>query len=210
VASRVATIVRVQAFSASGRLSTMVATREATRSWTVSNSRVVIAGSGRPIAPSGSEHRVVVVALDHADRTRRRRLQAQLAQDALVEVLADDLDPTLAGAVDVDGADIGELGGEAPIARNRWVHLDRDKQTIGRAHTAVPEPSRACTSEGISEISCATTIPASASRAIFLAAVSSLPSTIVPAWPKLIPGISSMKRPAMNATIGSRDSFSST
>ena len=41
-------------------------------------------------------------------------------------------------------------------------------------------------------------------------AVSSLPSTIVPAWPKLMPGISSMNRPAMNATIGRRESFSVT
>ena len=63
---------------------------------------------------------------------------------------------------------------------------------------------------GSAEISSATTIPASASRAIFSVAVSSLPSTIVPAWPKLIPGISSMNRPAMNATIGSRESFSVT
>ena len=53
-------------------------------------------------------------------------------------------------------------------------------------------------------------IPASARRAIFSLAVSSLPSTIVPAWPKLMPGISSMKRPAMKATIGSRESFSVT
>jgi len=60
------------------------------------------------------------------------------------------------------------------------------------------------------EISSATTIPASARRAIFSVAVSSLPSTIVPAWPKLMPGISSMKRPAMNATTGSRDSCSVT
>ena len=45
-------------------------------------------------------------------------------------------------------------------------------------------------------------MPASASRAIFSVAVSWMPSTIVPAWPKLMPGISSMKRPAMNATIG--------
>ena len=61
---------------------------------------------------------------------------------------------------------------------------------------------------GISEISSATVMPASARRAIFSAAVSSLPSTIVPAWPKLMPGISSMNRPAMNATIGRRESFS--
>ena len=42
-------------------------------------------------------------------------------------------------------------------------------------------------------------------RRIFSDAVSCLPSTIVPAWPKRIPGIASMKRPAMNATIGSRE-----
>ena len=45
-------------------------------------------------------------------------------------------------------------------------------------------------------------------RAIFSPVVSSLPSTIVPAWPKRMPFISSMKRPAMNATIGSRESCS--
>ena len=62
----------------------------------------------------------------------------------------------------------------------------------------------------MSEISSATTMPASASRAIFSVAVSSLPSTIVPAWPKLMPGISSMKRPAMKAMMGSFESFSVT
>ncbi len=66
------------------------------------------------------------------------------------------------------------------------------------------------TRSGISEISSATVMPASCSRLIFSAAVSALPSTIVPAWPKLMPGISSMKRPAMNATIGSLESFSVT
>ena len=65
-------------------------------------------------------------------------------------------------------------------------------------------------SSGIWEISSATVIPASARRAIFSVAVSSLPSTIVPAWPKLMPGISSMKRPAMNATIGRRELLSVT
>ena len=60
------------------------------------------------------------------------------------------------------------------------------------------------------EISSATVMPAASRRAIFSVAVSSLPSTIVPAWPKLMPGISSMKRPAMNATIGSRELFSVT
>src|SRR5439155_368521 len=58
------------------------------------------------------------------------------------------------------------------------------------------------------EISSATMMPADSSRLIFSAAVSALPSTIVPAWPKLIPGISSMKRPAMKATIGRRSARS--
>ena len=56
----------------------------------------------------------------------------------------------------------------------------------------------------------ATMMPASARRAIFSVAVSSLPSTMVPAWPKLMPGISSMNRPAMKATIGRRELFSVT
>ena len=56
----------------------------------------------------------------------------------------------------------------------------------------------------MSSIRSATVIPAASSLAIFSLAVSSLPSTIVPAWPKDMPGISSMKRPAMNATTGSR------
>jgi hypothetical protein len=51
------------------------------------------------------------------------------------------------------------------------------------------------TISGMSSIRSATVIPASARRAIFSVAVSSLPSTIVPAWPKLMPGISSMNRP---------------
>ena len=63
---------------------------------------------------------------------------------------------------------------------------------------------------GMSSIRSATVIPASARRSIFSPAVSSLPSTIVPACPKLMPGISSMNRPAMNATIGSREAFSVT
>ena len=47
----------------------------------------------------------------------------------------------------------------------------------------------------------ATVIPAASRFAIFDAVVSARPSTMVPAWPKLIPGMSSMKRPAPNATI---------
>jgi hypothetical protein len=72
------------------------------------------------------------------------------------------------------------------------------------ARAAIREPIMS----GMSSMRSATSIPAWARRAIFSEAVSSLPSTIVPAWPKLIPGISSMKRPAMKATIGSRSDSS--
>ena len=60
----------------------------------------------------------------------------------------------------------------------------------------------------MAEISSATTMPASPRRAIFSAAVSWAPSTIVPACPKDMPGISSMNLPARKATIGRRDWFS--
>ncbi len=56
----------------------------------------------------------------------------------------------------------------------------------------------------------ATEMPAARMRSILSAVVSALPSTIVPAWPKRMPGISSMKRPAMKATIGRRDLCSRT
>ena len=55
----------------------------------------------------------------------------------------------------------------------------------------------------------ATAIPARSMRSIFSAVVSSRPSTIVPAWPKRIPGIASMKRPAMKATTGRREETAS-
>ena len=60
----------------------------------------------------------------------------------------------------------------------------------------------------MSPISSATEIPAARMRRILSAGESSFFSTIVPACPKLMPGMSSMKRPATNATIGRRLLFS--
>src|SRR5918998_474454 len=133
---------------------------------------------------------VPVVPLHDPHRARRCGVQAQLAQDTLVEVLVDDLDPAV--HPDEDAVEVSHAA------------------TPGRGERGAPLEIRSRTKSGISEISSATTIPAAPSRAIFSAAVSSFPSTIVPAWPKLIPGISSMKRPAMKATIGSRESFART
>src|ERR1700685_125433 len=80
------------------------------------------------------EHRTRVVELDHAHGACRRGVHAQLAEDALVEVLAHDLEALLAGAEDVDGTDLGELGGELGIARDRFVDLDVDEERV--AHGA--------------------------------------------------------------------------
>ena len=70
----------------------------------------------------------------------------------------------------------------------------------------------ALTRSGISSIRSTTGMPAASRRAIFSVAVSSLPSTIVPACPKDMPCISSssMNLPAMKATIGRRELLSLT
>src|ERR687896_43440 len=158
---------------------------------------------------------VPVVPLHDPHRARRCGVQAQLAQDTLVEVLVDDLDPAVHCGEDVHGARLLELARQLGVAAHGLVHVHPDEDAVEVSHAATPGRGergapleiRSRTKSGISEISSATTIPAAPSRAIFSAAVSSFPSTIVPAWPKLIPGISSMRRPAMKATIGSRESF---
>src|SRR5215216_1491167 len=144
-----------------------------------------------------------VVELLHDDGPVGSGIEAQLAQHALVEVLADDLDPAVLGREDVDRAGLLELLREVGVAGDRGVHLDVDEDPVAHAAT----PSFSFTAAGISSMRSTTGIPAASRRAIFSVAESSLPSTIVPAWPKLIPCISSssMNLPAMKATIGSRE-----
>src|SRR6201999_3263477 len=153
--------------------------------------------------------RLVVVQLQHLPLLRRRRVDAEAAQDALVDVALHDLDATAVVAVDVDRADLAELRGDGGVVDDRVGDLDPDERSVD-SHATLLSASLAFMISGISEISSATVIPASANRLIFSVAVSSLPSTIVPAWPNDIPGISSMNRPAMNATIGRRELFSVT
>src|SRR4051794_40956221 len=142
----------------------------------------------------GMEDRALLVELEHADRALRRGLDAQLAEHAFVEVLVDDLERVLFGdGVDVDGADLGELGRHLRVRRDGVVDLNCDEQRLGLGHqTAAFSCILDRRMSGISAMSSATVMPASASRAIFSVAVSSLPSTIVPACPKDMPGISSM------------------
>src|SRR4051812_18833553 len=150
--------------------------------------------------------RGAVVELQHAHLAGRRGIDAQLAQHAFVEVLVDHLDVPVAGCVDVHGAGVLELLRHLGVVPDVVGDLDVDESAGHQAFA----PIFSFTRSGISLISSATVIPASFRRLIFSAAVSALPSTIVPAWPKLMPGISSMKRPAMKATMGSFESFSVT
>src|SRR5919204_1628322 len=150
----------------------------------------------------------LVVELLHPHRALGGGIDAELAEHALVEVVLDDLHVPARVLEDVHWAGVLELLRDVRLVADLRIDLDIDEQA--RHQTAPPLPSLCLTRSGISAISSATVMPASFSRAIFSAAVSALPSTIVPAWPKLIPGISSMKRPAMNATIGSPESCSVT
>src|ERR1700683_322400 len=179
------------------------------------------------LSSRSGEDGAVVVELDPlhragAARCREGRVQAQATQHALVEVLLHDLErPVLVLGVDVHRARIRERVRQLAVRGRAVVHLDRDEDPVPphEAATPVVPPAAAPVAgagifarimSGMSSIRSATAIPACASRAIFSDAVSSLPSTIVPAWPKLMPGISSMKRPAMKATIGRRELFSVT
>src|SRR5262249_25309741 len=151
------------------------------------------------------EQRPAVVELLHLHLAGLADGETQLAERAFVEVLLDDLEARSAGLEDVHGTDLGELPGRRAVAGERRIDLDRDEE-----RHATHSPRRAScsrTSFGMSSIFSATAIPAARSRSIFSAVVSALPSTIVPAWPNRMPGIASMKRPAMNATIGRRDLF---
>src|SRR5262249_20553536 len=136
------------------------------------------------------------------DRARRRRFDAQVAQRALVQVLVDDLEPPARGdPEDVDRAHLDQLLGQHRVGRDRRRHPYIDEHA---RHRQCPF-NRSLTSVGMSSMRSATEMPAAFMRSILSAVVSALPSTIVPACPKRIPGISSMKRPAMNATTGRRD-----
>src|SRR3954447_1742035 len=164
-------------------------------------------GSSRELAPQLG----AVVELLDDDTTRRSGLDAEVAEDALVEVLADDLHLAAVVGIDVDRADLLELRGQLRVAGDLVRDHDVDEDSLELVGHQTFAPSFSLTAPGISSIRSTTGIPASSRRAIFCVAESSAPSTIVPAWPKLMPCISSssMNLPAMKAMIGSLASFSS-
>ena len=151
----------------------------------------------------------LLVQLDDAHGALGRGLDAQVAEHALVEVLLDDAQGAIvaAGRRCRPGRPRSSLRAiSASAATDSSTSTSMKIARAGAVLIAPPSaPSRSLTRSGISAISSATAMPASCRRAIFSAAVSALPSTIVPAWPKLMPGISSMNLPAMKATIGSRE-----
>src|SRR5205807_8892639 len=104
--------------------------------------------------------------LEHPHAARRRGVDAQAAQHALVDVLLHDPQrAVVAHGVDVHGTYLGQLGGHGRVARDLVVDLDPDEQSVG-PHAGAPSPSLARTRSGISSMRSATVIPASASRAI--------------------------------------------
>src|SRR5262249_37082587 len=157
--------------------------------------------------PNRGAAALLLVQLDDPDRTRRRRLDAEVAQGALVQVLPDDLEgAALRGPEDVDGADLDQLLRQGRVGRDRRVHLHIDEHA---SHRHGPFGG-SWPGGGLSAMRPAREMPAAFMRSILSGVVSAFPSTIVPACPKRTRGFSSRKRPAMNAMIGSRDSCSRT
>ena len=76
------------------------------------------------------------------------------------------------------------LAASAGSAATAGVDLDGDEEALCRQPPAALAHPAARTRSGMSSIRSATVIPRLGRRAIFSVAVSSLPSTIVPAWPK--------------------------
>src|ERR1700727_913428 len=165
--------------------------------------------------PSG-KWRTVVVQLEDLHRLIRtpptRGIETETAEHALVEIALDDLAPAVGGREDVHGADLRELGRQRRIGGGGVLDFDRDEDPVPPHAALLRSAICALTRSGISSIRCTTGMPAASRRAIFSVALSSLPSTIVPACPKDMPCISSssMNLPAMNAMIGRRESCSLT
>src|ERR1700733_7264344 len=155
---------------------------------------------------------LLLVELDDANRAVGCRINAEIAEDALVEVLLDHLDLAAGVLEDVNGADFLELGGEGGVAGYGGVDLDVDEDLVHLLGHQAATSSFCLIASGISSIRSTTLIPAASRRAIFSVAVASAPPPMVPACPKLIPFISSssMNLPAMKATIGRRLSLSET
>jgi hypothetical protein len=105
-----------------------------------------------------------VVELVNTHRAGGRGVDAELAEDALVEVLLDDLEAPVAAGEDVDRAGVLELLGELGVGADLLRHLDVDEDLVellaGHQATAFRDSSPALTASGMSSIRSTTSIPA--------------------------------------------------
>src|SRR4051812_22077577 len=81
----------------------------------------------RSTSGSSGESGLVVVQLEDLDRAGRGRVDAEAAQHALVEVALHDVDAAVLVGVDVDRADLGQLGRDRCVADDLVVDLDADE-----------------------------------------------------------------------------------
>src|SRR4051794_29798293 len=88
------------------------------------------AGAVIVLASGGRLEQLVAVELVHLDRSRRGGLHAQRAEDALVDVVVDDLDPVVAAREDRHGADLLELRRQVRVAGHGVVDLDADEDRV--------------------------------------------------------------------------------
>src|SRR5688572_7735377 len=106
----------------------------------------------------GGAEDLAAVELVHGDGARRR-VEAQPAEDALVDVLVDDLHAGVRPGVDVDRARLLEPAPQVGVAGDGVVDLDPDEGRVV-PHAALLSLSLDFMRPGISEISSATVIPA--------------------------------------------------
>src|SRR5512147_2586308 len=108
--------------------------------------------AGARPAPLG-QRRLVVVQLEDPDLVGRGRVDAQAAEHALVDVARDDLHAAAVVAEDVDGADLGQLGGDGRVGGDRVVDLDADERSVDPHALTLLSASFRFMISGISEIS---------------------------------------------------------
>src|SRR5262245_13457296 len=147
-------------FARSGSLATIFGF-EPSKKWIMREGRNGISrgGIGAPIAFGRKKSLALrmaspLVQLDHANRARRRGLDAEIAQRALVEVLSRDAHARVARLEDVDRTRLLELLRERRVSRVRGRDLDVDEQARHHRFSAM----RLCSRTGISSIRSATEI----------------------------------------------------
>src|SRR5215210_2174421 len=88
------------------------------------------------LPPSATQLGAVVELLDD-DTAGRGGVDAEVAEDALVQILPDDRDLAAVVRVDVDRADLLELGGELRVAADLLGDIDIDEdpfELLGPRH----------------------------------------------------------------------------